>query len=607
MKSIDFKSVQLNNGFWFEKEKLNREKTINAVYNRFADTGRIKAFDFDWRDGEDGKPHIFWDSDVAKWMEGAAYILAKHSDKELEEKLDSLIEKIRENQGKDGYFNIYFTVVEPAKRFKDRNCHELYCAGHLIEAAIACDEIGKPQLLYCMEKYVDYIIKVFLDEKSASFASPGHEEIELALVRLYKYTLNKKYLSLAEHFINIRGSKDDFTAEAGGMVFSGDYCQSHKPVREQDEAVGHAVRALYLYTGMAMLAKETDDTELFNVCKKLFENITTKKMYVTGGVGSTHIGEAFTNAYDLPNDVAYAETCAAISMMFFGKAMLENENDGKYADVIERAFYNGVLSGLSLDGKSFFYTNPLEINLNEHSENLLGKAWFPITRRPEIFDCSCCPPNINRVLASLGGYVFGMDNGTLFINQYTASEMKCGDMVCKTVTEYPLNGKITVTATGCKKIALRIPEWCENFELNKPFDLKKGYAIIENDGDEIILNLEMRPRAVFADSHILRDAYKLCVMRGPVVYCAESIDNIAELHRFSLSPNFKYEETLSDLSALPEINISAYCLENCDEIYSSKVPKLTEKTLHMIPYNAFANREECDMRIWFSAFNICGQ
>lgn len=599
MKITDFSAVTLNSGYWFEKEKLNREITINSVYEQFDKTGRVKAFDCAWREGDDCKPHIFWDSDIAKWIESAAYSLAKHPDSELERRIDELVEKVRDNQQTDGYFNTYFISIEPTKRFFNSGCHELYCAGHFIEAAIACDEIGKPLLLECMEKYISYIERVFVKEKSAAFATPGHEEIELALIKLYRHTGKKQYLALAEHFINVRGTDGDFD-RSDCFYSNNEYNQSHMPVREQTEAVGHAVRAIYLYTGMAMLARETGDKALLNTCRVLFDNIVSRKMYVTGGVGSSAIGEAFTNAYDLPNDIAYAETCAAIAMCFFCRAMLENENNAKYADIIERELYNGVLSGISLDGKRFFYVNPLEINLNEHFENAFGKPHYPITQRPEVFDCSCCPPNITRLLATVGGYAFGTEGNILYINQYASAEMRDGKFSCKTETDYPLNGSISVKAEGAEKVALRIPEWCDSFKLNKPYTLENGYALVENDGGEILLCLDIKPRAVFSSSHVARDAYKLCVMRGPVVYCAEAVDNSGELHRFSLKSDFECRELFETASGLPELEAEALYLADDTALYSGKKPCLEKRTLKLIPYSSFANHGESDMRVWLS-------
>lgn len=344
MELLDYRQVNLTDGYLASKEEMNRKITINAVYDRFYDSGRITAFEFNSKE-----VHYFWDSDVAKWMEGAAYILAKHPDEALQAKVEKLIDDIAAHQGADGYFNIYFTVREPDKRFTNRDCHELYCAGHLFEAAVAYAEAtGRDRFLKCMEKYADYIYKVFVEEHSAGFVTPGHEEIELALVKMYRYTKSKKYLDLAAFFINERGKRAEDER--------GDYNQSHKPVREQTEVFGHSVRAVYLYTAMADLALELQDEALQKACKALYEDITKRKMYITGGIGSTCVGETFTRAYDLPNEEAYTETCAGIGLMFFCERMLALENCAAYADTIERVLYNGVLSGVSLDGARRFST-----------------------------------------------------------------------------------------------------------------------------------------------------------------------------------------------------------------------------------------------------------
>ena len=595
MKTYPFSQIELTDGYLFEKSKLNRNITIPSVYDRFAETGRIKAFNFDYREGDEIKPHIFWDSDMAKWIEGAAYELHKKPDATFSEQIEALVQKIQEHQGEDGYFNIYYTVVEPNGRWTNRDRHELYCAGHLMEAAVAYAEAtGKTDLLACMEKYADYIYRVFVVEQSASFHTPGHEEIELALVRMYRYTKKKKYLDLAAHFINQRGNVDEYQIDI--------YNQSHLPVRDQKEAVGHAVRALYLYTGMAYVAKETGDESLLAACRALFEDVVDRKMYVTGGVGSTNVGEAVTYAYDLPNDTAYTETCAAIALIFFAHAMLAFDNDAKYADVIERALYNGVLSGLSLDGTKFFYTNPLEINVGEQYENLHGKRKLPRTQRPPVFNCSCCPPNVNRLLASIGNYLYGRDGDTLYVNQFVTSTLNADDVQATVKTEYPRNGEITVSASGVKTIAVRIPSWCEKFSLNKPYELQNGYAMIENDGSEIAIDLDLTPVAVFADTRVIRDAGRLCVMRGPIVYCAESVDNGPNLHSYLVPADFSYEEQADEYFGLPTLTISCFKRVNTAEgLYTHKAPRTEQATLKLIPYNAFANRGETDMAVWLFA------
>lgn len=303
------------------------------------------------------EPHIFWESDVTKWIEGAAYFRQKERDAELEARIDALVEDMYHSQEKNGYLNEYFTVVEPEARFTRRTDHELYCAGHLIEGAIAYAEAtGKTRLLEVAEKYVALIDRVFRVEHSAAFDTPGHEEIELALVRLYRYAGKKEYLTLASYFIETRGRSTRDTcyefADQKNM-------QSHLPVREQKTAEGHSVRALYLYSAMADIAMETKDQELLDACKTLFENITQKRMYITGGIGSTNRGESFTFDYDLPEYTAYSETCASIALAMFCRRMWMLDPDARYADCAERAIYNTVLSGVSLSGDRFFYENPL--------------------------------------------------------------------------------------------------------------------------------------------------------------------------------------------------------------------------------------------------------
>ena len=346
LMQYNYRNVTLRQGFWKQMEELNSKVTVNAVYDRFYETGRIDAFKFDWKEGEPNQPHFFWDSDVAKWMEGAAYILSREDRPDLEEKIESLIDLIEKNQCEDGYFNIYFTVVKPEARWSCRDWHELYCAGHLMEAACAYyDVTGRDRFLRLMEKYADYIKKVFVDEHSAAFTTPGHEEIELALYRMYKTTGNAKYFELCRFFLENRGLSENKEADILGSPY---YAQNHLPIREQKEAFGHSVRAVYLYSGMADLALESGDEALKDACRALFESIVNNKMYVTGGIGSAYRGETFTVPYDLPNASAYAETCASIGLMFFAQRMiaLDPENAAKYADAIELEMYNANSDGI---------------------------------------------------------------------------------------------------------------------------------------------------------------------------------------------------------------------------------------------------------------------
>lgn len=595
MKLFSFDKVELKSGFLKDKQELNRKITINAVYDRFYETGRIGSFKCNWRTGDENKPHIFWDSDVAKWMEGAAYILKKTPDEALEAKVEEIIDDMEKNQRTDGYFNIYFITVDPANRFKNRDWHELYCAGHLLEAAVAyADATGKDRFLNIMEKYMDYITKVFVHEKSAAFTTPGHEEIELALVRAYRFTGKKKYLDLAAFFINERGMREDEKTE---------YNQSHAPVREQDEALGHSVRAMYLYTAMADLAYELKDEKLNEACHKLYHDVVDKKMYITGGLGSTYVGEAFTKPYDLPNEEAYTETCAGIGLMFFAKRMMMLDNDASYADTIERVFYNGVMAGLSVGGDSFFYENPLEITLMNHFSNIHGVKRYPITQRLKCFGCSCCPPNVNRLLPVLGEYVYGYENDTLYINQFTDSTLSDGGISCEMTTKYPLDGKVCIKANGVKKVAVRIPSWCEGFEMNKAYTMENGYAVVENDG-EITVSFDMTPFAVCANVGVIKDIGKLCIQAGPVVYCAESVDNGENLHALALDTEFGYEVKYDEFSGLNSLVIDGYRVENTtDKLYARASKESAVKKpvkIKMIPYYSFANRGETDMLTWFN-------
>ena len=592
MKNISYRKVELSDGYWRDKQELNKNVTIHAVYDRFSETGRIGAFRFDYKPEDERCPHFYWDSDVAKWIEGVAYILNKQSSPILEQRVEELIDLIEKNQCEDGYFNIYFTVVKPELRFTDRDMHELYCAGHLIEAAVAYAEAtGRTRFLTCMEKYVDLIAKVFMQEHSAAFSTPGHEEIELALIRLYRYTGKKKYLELSEYFINARGVAKEPFMDA--------QIQSHLPVRQQRSVVGHSVRAMYLCAAIAALVKENGDEELFDTCRALWEDTTTRKMYVTGGVGSTNIGEAFTTPYDLPNDAAYTETCASIGLVLFANAMQELSLDSTYADVIERALYNGILSGLSASGDSFFYENPLEINRSERFSNCFGKRSLPLMQRPKMFNCSCCPPNLNRLIPSIGSYLFGKDEDTLYVHQYTGATLNDGPLQARMETNYPQSGSVRLCVRGVSRVALRIPGWCSRVKINLPYEMKNGYAVVENSG-EILLEMDMTPRKVWADVQVIRDAGRVAIMRGPIVYCAESVDNGENLHRLSIPTDAEIRVCPSGSFGLPELQVDAVeHYRDSSALYNSTPPSARPFVLRMIPYNSFANRGECDMMVWF--------
>ncbi len=560
---------------------------------------------------------VFQDSDAAKWIEAAAYSLSVIPDKKLEETVDRLIDIIAMAQDEDGYLNTYYTIKDKEKRWTNLlEGHELYCSGHMMEAACAYYEAtGKRKLLDVMLKNAEHIYKHFITNKNEGF--PGHPEIELALMKMYRCTSSKICLELAEHFINVRGCDPDFYKKEkalrnwtvwGNNAEDNNYQQSGKPVREQTDATGHSVRAVYLYTGMADLAAETGDKELFNACRTLWNSITTRRMYITGGIGSTVNGEAFTVDYDLPNDTAYAETCASIGLMFFASRMLENEIKGEYADVMERAFYNTVLAGMQLDGKRFFYVNPLEI-----IPGISGAAathWHTLTQRPKWYACACCPPNAARLISSFGKYAYGENADTAYCHLYAAGRVEFENGIKFTCeTEYPYGFTVTYKIEKGGKIAVRIPAWSKEYKLtinNEAAALapENGYITVNAaDGDIIRLVLDDKPRFIYASTKIpeLTGCAALC--RGPLVYCFEGIDNENDVLSLSLIRNGKiivsdYSDKL--LCGTITLTAEAKRTECSESLYSSEPPAEKSCTATAVPYYTWGNRGENQMRVWMT-------
>ena len=579
-KHLPFDKVDITGGFYREKQELNKKVTLGCVYDRFYETGRIGAFEMDYKEGEPNRPHYFWDSDVAKWIESAAYVLQKKRDPELEAKIDHLVDCIEKNRMDDGYFNIYFELFCPEKRFTDRDCHELYCAGHLLEAAIAYEKAtGKGKFLSLMKDYMALIDRIFRVEDSAGFSSPGHEEIELALVKLYDHTGEKKWLDLAKHFVEMRGRG----TKPGKDSLHSKYIQDHLPVREQLTAEGHAVRACYFYSAVADLAKRLNDEGLKNAVKSLFDNITERKMYITGAVGSTAAGEAFEGDFVLPLDTAYAETCATLALALFARRMSELDDDAKYADVIERVIYNGFLSGLSLDGRSFFYENAQKIDLKHRKEGV----HYPITERVAVFGCSCCPPNVTRFIASIGDFLYNYNDETVYVNQYMQSRAEINGAVIEQITDYPYGGKIQVKVTGrVNDLALRIPSRCRTFTVDKDGRLVNGYyhtGPVENS--TVTLDFQSEPQYVSPDERNEYCKGKAAVTYGPFVLCAEGVDNGGDLDNITLT---KEKAAVNFDGAFADFDVTVPALKN-GKPYELK----------MIPYYAFANRGETDMSVWF--------
>lgn len=580
-KYLPFDKVDLTGGFWADKIRLVRDVTLDSVYDRFSESGRIGAFQLNYKQGEPNSPHFFWDSDVAKWMESVAYLTAKERMPEEEARVDALVDCIERGRLKNGYFNIYFQQIAKDMIFKDRDCHELYCAGHLLEAAIAYDKAtGKSKFLSLMKDYMRYIKQVFMDEDSAGFSSPGHEEIELALVKLYDYTGEKEWLDLSMHFVNMRGKG----RKEGKDSLHSNQTQDHLPVREQLTAWGHAVRACYLYCAMADLADRCKDRELKHACKCLFDNITKRKMYITGAIGSSSAGETFWEDYDLPNEIAYGETCAALSLALFARRMACLDSDSKYADTAERVIYNGFLSGLSIDGGSFFYENAQEIDLQNRKNH--PELHYPITERVKLFWCSCCPPNVTRFIPSVGDFVYRYDKNKIYVEQYMQSKADVNGVTVKQKTNYPFGGKIKLTVSKKALLALRIPGWCDEYALYRNgektvCEKKRGYVEIQADkGDDITLELEIKPKYNYADKRVKDDIGKAAVSYGPFIMCAEGVDN----------PHLS-QATLKEGKI--KVGKGPFGLP-CLTVPADPAP------LTMIPYHAFANRGETDMKIWIN-------
>ncbi|MGM9682579.1 MAG: glycoside hydrolase family 127 protein [Eubacteriales bacterium] len=614
-RNISYENVKITDGFWYRKQEMIRKVTLGNVYDRFNDTGRIDVFKCDWKRGMPSKPHYFWDSDVAKWIESVAYLTRIEKIPEYEEKVDSIVDLIEKNQWDDGYFNTYFTVLEPEKRFTERKKHELYCAGHLIEAAIAYKQAtGKDKLLRCMIKYADYIDRIFRIEKKAEFVTPVHEEIELALVKLYRETGEKRYLDLASFFLENRGTGNEEYVRDDSPEMS----QDHAKIRNQKTAEGHAVRQLYLCCGIADVAAETGDQSLYDICMEIFNDIVTRKMYISGGLGSNCNTEGFDEDYYLPNEYAYNETCASVAMALFCLRMQKLSHSSAFADVIEREMYNGIISGVSLDGKAFFYENPLEINLAARKRVYGPKQirHFPETQRIEVFECSCCPPNITRYIASLGDYIYSEDNDVIFVNQYVASETSYKGSRFIQETDYPLTGSVKFTYEGesVKIFGFRIPFWCSDYSFKRngcnirTDDIKDGYLFVSlKDKDTLAIDFDMPVKIYHANPKVADDCNRVALMRGPVLYCLERAseekisDERINLRSVRIKDRNHFSLSKSEKFYFPRISVRCEynnAIDNKDLYSYNDSFGYSESDLKFIPYYAFANSGESDMIVW---------
>ncbi len=614
---VPFTAVTIEDEFWMPRLRANRERTIPIEYDQCKTTGRVDALRLDWQPGQK-EPHYFWDSDIAKWIEAAAYSLATHPDPQLDTLVDEVVALLAVSQQPDGYLNTHYTSVEPDKRWSNlRDNHELYCAGHLIEAGVAhYQATGKRALLDVVSRYADYIATVFGREEDQKRGYPGHEEIELALVKLYHATGERRYLDLAAYFVDERGVQPHYFDQEA--LARGDdpaayrfkthaYSQSHLPVREQQAVVGHSVRAMYLYSAMADLAGELGDAALLEACEQLWRHLTTRNLYITGGIGPAAANEGFTHDYDLPNENAYAETCAAIGLVFWSHRLLQLACDGRYADVLERALYNGVISGVSLDGERFFYENPLASEGDHHRQ-----AWF---------DCACCPPNVARLLASLGEYIYGQSDNEIAVHLYVQGSatlsMNGQSITLRQETRYPWDGRVQIELMLDQRarfgLRLRIPGWCRRAQVavnGEPVDmegkLRRRYLVLDRTwqaGDRVTLELEMPVERMYAHPDVRQDAGQVALQRGPLVYCFEEVDLAIPLQRLqlpaasALSPSFQ-PDLLDGVVVLTGEGLAAVEDGWENVLYRTQPPTYTPIPLTAIPYYAWDNRAAGAMRVW---------
>ncbi|GEL13758.1 hypothetical protein LCO01nite_13070 [Lapidilactobacillus concavus] len=590
-----------------------------------------------------GEFYGFWfqDSDVYKWLEAVAYALRYSPDVQLQQNADQLIDLIEAAQQPDGYLDTYFQLTSPELKFKHVSfSHELYCMGHYIEAGVAYYQTtGNQTALDIAVKMAACISHHFGPEPEKLHGYPGHPEIELALAKLADVTGNPQYTDLGKYMIDQRGTEPNFfEVQAKARQNSGvqdrfdsfdnepraKYFQNQSPVREMTTAEGHAVRMTYLLTGMAHVARQTRDQSLMDACRRLWDNITRHRMYLTGGIGSTVSGEAFTFDDDLPNDTMYAETCASCAMTFFAKQMQEAAPDGQYADLMERELFNGTISGMSLDGKHFFYVNPLAVD-PQASANDPTKSHVKVTRA-DWFGCACCPPNLARLIASVDEYIYTIKDDTIYLDQFIGNESEFDNGLSLHVSgRYPWTDQIEIVVTAkqpiATRLAIRIPTWSQqNFQVSiegrsnplqtgtnvSATDLRNGYLLLDqtwSGSTKISLKLDLSVRQTQADPHVVADLGKIAIERGPLVYCLEEVDNGNHLPQLSLPLHTTFTETFDKSSlAIPFIKLTTSgqrITTQPQHLYETAgLQTTTTQTVELIPYFAWANRAPGEMIVW---------
>lgn len=623
---VPFPDVHLEGKFWHERLETVLERTVPSQHRKLAEVGILESLKLPNpppplrfpRHPNGFTVQVFWDSDVGKWIEAASYALAHRRDAEIEAKIEAAIDDLEKAQAPDGYLNCWYLGREPENRWTNlRDNHEMYNAGHLLEGAVAYYRAtGRRRFLDVMERYLDHIYATFGTEPGKKRGYDGHEEIELALMKLYYLTGEKKHLDFATYLINERGRQPHYfdlerEAREGGdarqrYVFGNyEYSQSHKPVREQDKVVGHAVRAMYLYTAMADLAAELGDTELKRACEILWDDVMETKMYVTAGLGPSAHNEGFTHDFDLPNQTAYAETCASVALIFWAQRMLHLDLDGKYADILELAMFNGALSGLSRDGEHYFYANPLE------SDGTPKRwAWH---------NCPCCTMNVSRLVASVGGYFLSTSEDGLAFHLYggisTEAEIAGTKVAIREVSNYPWSGDIKISIAPDNPaefdVKLRIPGWSEGATIavnGQRIEAKaeNGYVTIRrtwSKGDDIALDLPMPAQRLYSHPGVIMNAGRVALKRGPLVYCVEEADNPGgRVQRLKIRRNGKLE-IKSDPALFDGVVTLTAAATAIDEgewsgLYRNRPPVEKETSLTAIPYYLWANRGQGSMMVW---------
>lgn len=624
MQSLPLRQIRLTDPFWSRWQKQLVDVTLPKQFEKIVETGRLANFEIAAGQKE-GKFEGLWfnDSDVYKWLEACAYALVNYDNADLRKQVDQAITAIEKAQDPSGYINTFFQIGHPELKWRNLHMmHEMYCGGHMLEGAVALHEcLGDRRLLDVSIRFVDHVMSVFGPDKRRGYC--GHEELELALIKLAKATGNAKYREFARWMVEQRGSRPAiFEAELKDKeamelspwsleslvnkegTYDGSYAQDHAPIREHTEIVGHAVRAMYYYIAAADLADGKKDEALETALERTWSSLTRKRMYVTGGIGPSSHNEGFTGDYDLPNLTSYAETCAAIGLVFWGHRLLEMTGNSEYADVMEKAIFNGALAGISLSGDHYFYANPHE-SRGTHAR----VPWF---------NCACCPPNIARLIGSLGAYAVGVSKSDLFIHLPIGLETEVTyrgvPVKLKLEGNYPWSGEFTLHVDPAKPvefaIKLRIPAWSDDVSTDVPgadeeADYENGYAVFKRTwkaGDKLVVDLEMMPKWVESDPRVFDNLGRVALTNGPLVYCAEQIDNLVVPQRMSVDVEAPIEVTPEKLLEGVNVLATEAVVETdsfTDELYAEEGNlEVKPATAKFIPYFAWNNRGATHMQVW---------